>query len=40
MAVRLFAALPPAVLCFMAAEKYEQEPDKVAAIVLMATRRR
>lgn len=31
----LFAALPPAVFCFMVAEKYKQEPDKVAAIVLM-----
>jgi predicted permease len=31
----LFAALPPAVLCFMVAEQYQQEPDKVAAIVLM-----
>ena len=31
----LFAALPPAVLCFMVAEQYRQEPDKVAAIVLM-----
>lgn len=31
----LFAALPPAVFCFMMAEYYKQEPDKVAAIVLM-----
>lgn len=31
----LFAALPPAVFCFMVAEKYQQEPDKVAAIVLL-----
>ncbi|EJL92097.1 putative permease [Herbaspirillum sp. CF444] len=31
----LFAALPPAVLCFMVAEQYRQEPDKVASIVLM-----
>lgn len=31
----LFAALPPAVFCFMVAEKYRQEPDKVAAIVLL-----
>jgi predicted permease len=31
----LFAALPPAVFCFMVAEKYKQEPDKVAAIVLL-----
>jgi malate permease and related proteins len=31
----LFSALPPAVLCFMVAEQYRQEPDKVAAIVLI-----
>lgn len=31
----LFAALPPAVFTFMVAEKYRQEPDKVAAIVLL-----
>lgn len=31
----LFAALPPAVFCFMMAEYYKQEPDKVAAIVLL-----
>ena len=31
----LFAALPPAVFCFMMAERYKQEPDKVAAIVLL-----
>jgi predicted permease len=31
----LFATLPPAVFCFMVAEKYQQEPDKVAAIVLL-----
>jgi predicted permease len=31
----LFAALPPAVFCFMIAELYKQEPDKVAAIVLL-----
>jgi predicted permease len=31
----LFAALPPAVLCFMVAEQYQQEPDKVASIVLL-----
>ena len=31
----LFAALPPAVFCFMMAEHYKQEPDKVAAIVLL-----
>jgi predicted permease len=31
----LFAALPPAVFCFMVAELYKQEPDKVASIVLL-----
>lgn len=31
----LFASLPPAVFCFMMAEKYQQEPDKVASIVLL-----
>jgi hypothetical protein len=31
----LFAALPPAVFCFMVAERYKQEPDKVASIVLL-----
>jgi len=31
----LFAALPPAVLCFLVAEQFDQEPDKVAAIVLL-----
>ncbi len=31
----LFAALPPAVFCFMVAQQYKQEPDKVAAIVLI-----
>ena len=31
----LFAALPPAVFCFMMAEHYRQEPEKVAAIVLL-----
>jgi malate permease and related proteins len=31
----LFAALPPAVFCFIMAEHYKQEPDKVAAIVLL-----
>jgi malate permease and related proteins len=31
----LFASLPPAVFCFIVAEKYHQEPDKVAAIVLL-----
>ncbi len=33
--IYLYAALPPAVFCFMVAEKYKQEPDKVAAIVLL-----
>lgn len=32
--VWLFAVLPPALLNFMLAERYQQEPDKVAAIVL------
>ena len=31
----LFAALPPAVLCFMLAEQYKQEPTRVASIVLI-----
>lgn len=31
----LFAALPPAVFCFLMAEQYRQEPDKVASIVLL-----
>lgn len=31
----LFAALPPAVLCYLIAEQFNQEPDKVAAIVLL-----
>lgn len=31
----VFAALPPAVLNFLVAEQYRQEPDKVAAIVLL-----
>ncbi|HVE50909.1 MAG TPA: AEC family transporter [Casimicrobiaceae bacterium] len=31
----LFAALPPAVLNFMVAEQYSQEPGKVASIVLI-----
>jgi len=30
----LFASLPPAVLNFLVAEQYQQEPDKVASIVL------
>jgi hypothetical protein len=33
--VMLFAALPPAVLNFMVAELYQQEPNKVASIVLI-----
>ena len=28
-------SLPPAVFCFMVAEQYKQEPDKVASIVLL-----
>ena len=31
----LFASLPPAVFCFMVAERYKQEPEKVASIVLL-----
>lgn len=31
----LFAALPPAVLNYMLAERYRQEPDKVASMVLI-----
>ncbi len=31
----LFASLPPSVMSFMIAESYRQEPDKVAAIVLL-----
>jgi predicted permease len=31
----LFAALPPAVFSYMVAEQYQQEPDKVASIVLL-----
>lgn len=31
----LFGALPPAVLNFMFAERFNQEPDKVASIVIM-----
>lgn len=31
----LFASLPPAVFCFMVAENYKQEPERVAAIVLL-----
>jgi malate permease and related proteins len=31
----LFASLPPAVLCYMFAEHYNQEPEKVASIVLL-----
>jgi predicted permease len=31
----LFGALPPAVLNFMVAEQYRQEPSKVASIVLI-----
>jgi predicted permease len=33
--IYLFAALPPAVLTFLVAEQFGQEPDKVAAIVLL-----
>lgn len=31
----LFAALPPAVMQYMLAERYHQEPDKVAAMILL-----
>ena len=31
----IFAALPPAVLNFMVAEMYRQEPEKVASIVMI-----
>ena len=31
----LFASLPPAVLNYLLAERYEQEPDKVASLVLI-----
>lgn len=31
----IFASLPPAVLNFLFAERYKQEPDKVASIVLL-----
>lgn len=31
----LFAALPPAVMQFMLAERYRQEPDKVAAMTML-----
>lgn len=34
-ALLLFGALPPAVLNFMFAERYQQEPAKVASIVIM-----
>jgi hypothetical protein len=32
----LFSALPPAVLNFLVAERFNQEPEKVASIVLIA----
>ena len=31
----IFGSLPPAVLNFMVAEQYRQEPSKVASIVLV-----
>ena len=31
----VFGALPPAVLNYMFAERYNQEPDKVASMVLI-----
>ena len=33
--VLVFGALPPAVLNYMFAERYDQEPDKVASMVLI-----
>ena len=33
--ILLFAALPPAVMQFMLAERYAQEPERVAAMVLL-----
>jgi malate permease and related proteins len=33
--IYLFAALPPGILSYMVAEQYNQEPEKVAAIVLL-----
>jgi predicted permease len=33
--VYLFGALPPAVLNFLVADYYKQEPEKVASIVLV-----
>jgi len=33
--VLLFGALPPAVLNYMLSEKYQQEPTKVASIVII-----
>ena len=32
----IFACLPPAILNYLLAERYQQEPDKVASIVLFA----
>jgi len=34
-ALILFSVLPPAVLNFLLAERYQQEPQRVAAIVLI-----
>jgi hypothetical protein len=34
----LFGALPPAVMQFLLAERYEQEPERVAAMILLGTR--
>lgn len=31
----LFAALPPAVMQFMLADRYQQEPDKTAAMIML-----
>ena len=35
-ALIMFGALPPAVLNFMFAERYQQQPDKVASIVILS----
>lgn len=32
----IFGALPPAVLNYLVAEQYHQEPEKVASIVMLA----
>jgi len=32
----LFASLPPAALNYLLAERYQQEPERVASLVLIA----